>query len=215
MRCRLRLRLAIQHRIECRIVVHLELAIQLETPPPGERIGPEGVEAGCEIVTLFIQHGKAAKVAVAMFGRRAVRFFIGVENFQGEDGKPVDDQAGGLGMERSGRILVYGLPGEVIEQGEVDLLGEVVAQLVEPVDGVLHFGDGVVGGERVAGLVLAMPEVEVGLMLVEHEPVEAGAGAGCGRGRDDRCRLVAVERGLVVEAEDARGVKHEGWSIRG
>jgi len=54
-----------------------------------------------------------------------------------------------------------------VEKGDVDLLGEVVAELVEAIDVVLDVDDGVIGGVGVAGGVFAVPEVVVGAMLIE------------------------------------------------
>ncbi len=71
------------------------------------------------------------------------------------------------------------------EQGAVDLLDEIVAELVEAVDGVLDLGDGGVSGIWIAGGVFLVPEVEVGAMLAYGQEVQR---AGClrqrGRGRD-------------------------------
>jgi heptosyltransferase-3 len=152
---------------------------------------------------LFIQHGQAKEVAVLVLGGGAVGFFFGVEDLESEDGEAVDDEAGRLRVQRRDGVEVEALLFYLGKKHEVDLLGAVVAELVEAVDGVLDLGDGVIGGEWVAGLVFAVPEVEVGLVLVEHELGEGGVGPGCRRGR-----VVAVERGAVVQAEDAGGVKH-------
>ncbi len=98
-----------------------------------------------------------------------------------------------------------GVQGDGVEQGEVDVFGEVVAELVEAVDVVLDLGDGVVGGVGVAGLVFLVPEVEVGLVLVEDELVEGRVGLWGGGGV-----FVTVERGLVLQADDLCGIEHEG-----
>jgi len=90
-----------------------------------------------------------------------------------------------------------------LQQGLVDLLGEVVAELVEAVDGTFGRGEGSVGGERVAGLVFAVPEVEVGAVLVEDDLLQRvrGLGRRCGG-------VMAVRRGEVVEVRDAGCVQH-------
>jgi len=54
-----------------------------------------------------------------------------------------------------------------LEEGDVDLLGEVVATLIEAIDVVLDFDDGTVGGLGIAGGVFAVPEFVVGAVLVE------------------------------------------------
>ena len=154
----------------------LSLAVELEAAAAGEDVGPEGVEAGGEVGALFVQHGEAGLVALLVFGGGAVELLFGVEDLEREDGEAVDDQAGRLGVERRGGVV----RGRVSRRAMVDLLGEVVAALVEAVDGVLDVGDGVVGGDGVAGGVFAVPEVEVGAVLVEDELVEGVGGAGAG-----------------------------------
>ena len=96
-----------------------------------------------------------------------------------------------------------------VEEGNVDLFGEVVAGLVEAVDVVLGFDDGVVGGVGVAGVVFAVPEVEVGAVLIEDELIEGGERLGSGG-----CGVVTVEVELVVEGDDVVGVEHE-WRMQG
>jgi len=61
---------------------------------------------------------------------------------------------------------------ETIQQGPIDLLHEVVAELVQAVDRALGGGQRSVRGGGIAGLVLAVPEVEVGAVLVEDELIE-------------------------------------------
>ena len=97
-----------------------------------------------------------------------------------------------------------GLGGE-LEESEVDLLGEVVAELVEAIDVVLDVDDGGVGGVGVAGGVFAVPEIVVGAMLIEDELGEGVRGGGC------RARGVVAMRGeLILKGDDAGGGKHGG-----
>ena len=127
----------------------------------------------------------------------------GVEDLEREDGEPVDDEAGGLGVQgRVGRRRW-----REGEQGLVDLLGEVIAELVEAVDGALGGGERCVRGVRVAGVVLAVPEVEVRLMLFEDELLEGRCGLRRGRGG-----VMAVGGGEVVERRDAGCFEH--WAVR-
>jgi len=51
----------------------------------------------------------------------------------------------------------------------VELLDEVVALLVEAVDGTLDLGDASVGGVGRAGVVLFVPEIKVGAVMVLEE----------------------------------------------
>ena len=101
-------------------------------------------------------------VALLVFGGGAMDLLFGVEYLEGEDGEAVDDEAGRLGVEGRGGVV-----GRDPEESEVNLLGEVVAELVEAVDVVLDVDDGGVGGVGIAGGVFAVPEVVVGAMLIE------------------------------------------------
>ena len=112
-------------------------------------------------------------VALLVFGGGAMDLLSCVEDLEGEDGEAVDDEAGGLGVEGRG-----GVSGGDFKQGDVDLLGEVVAALVEAVDVVLDLDDGGVGGVGVAGVVFTVPEVVVGSVLVEHELGKRRGGGG-------------------------------------
>ena len=125
--------------------------------------------------------------------------FGGMVDLQREDGEAVDDEAGRLGVQGS-----RGIVRRKLQEGDVDLLGEVVAELVEAIDVVFDADDGGVGGVGVAGLVFAVPEIVVGAVLVEDELVE-GRGGGGGRGRG----VVAVGGELVVKGEDVGGVEHQ------
>ena len=60
-----------------------------------------------------------------------------------------------------------------VQQRAVQLFGQVVAQLVGAVDAALHIGQFGVGGAGRAGLVLDVPEVEVGAVLA-GDPAEPG-----------------------------------------
>ncbi len=95
--------MGIEYRIEVRVVVHLHLPVELEAAFAGEHLGPEIVEAGGEILALLDQDGEAIAVAGAVLrtGGVAVGFFGGVIDLEREDGEPVDDEAGGFGVERS------------------------------------------------------------------------------------------------------------------
>ena len=141
-----------------------------------------------------------------VFGRGAgaVGFFRGVENLEREDREPVDHEARGFGVERDG----LGLRGRGFEERDVDALDQVVAELVEGVDGVLDVDHGAAGGQRGTGLVFAVPEIEVGAVLVQDEGFERGAG-----GKEGLGGVVPVACGLVVELGDDGGVQHEGLGV--
>jgi hypothetical protein len=93
---------------------------------------------------------------------------------------------------------------EAADEESVELLDEVVALLVEGVDGVLDVGDGGVGCCGVAGGVFLVPEVEVGAVLGDEQVVERRVCCGglVGGG-------VPEGRCLFVEAEDGAGVEGE------
>ena len=59
-----------------------------------------------EVIALLGQDAQAFLVALAVRGGGAVDLLGGVEDLEREDGKSIDDQAGRLGMQRSGFILV-------------------------------------------------------------------------------------------------------------
>lgn len=128
-------------------------------------------------------------------------FFGCVENFEGENREAVDHEAGGFGVERRGvRLCRRGF-----EEGDVDALDQIIAELVESVDGVLDVYHGAVGGQRGAGLVFAVPEIEVGAVLVEDEGFQRGGG-----GKEGQGGVVPVGVCLVVKLGDGGGVQHEG-----
>lgn len=93
--------------------------------------------------------------------------------------------------------------GQAGEQTLVDVLDEVVAELVEAVDGALGGDDGRVGGVGVASFVLLMPEIEVGPVLLEDELREIGGRRGRGQGG-----IVAMSVGCIMQAEDGGGGEH-------
>ena len=59
---------AVDGGVEGGVVVHLELAIELESAGAGERFGPECIQAGGEIGALFFEHGEAGAIAVGVIG---------------------------------------------------------------------------------------------------------------------------------------------------
>ncbi len=118
-----------------------------------------------------IEAGQIA-LAVGIGCGGAVCLLGGVVELEGEDGEAVEDEAGGLGVER--RVGVLGSCGG--EERAIHGLDEVVARLVERVDGALDGSDAGVGGPRLAGLVFLVPEVEVGAVMCEREVEEAGGG---------------------------------------
>ena len=60
---------------------------------------------------------------------------------------------------------------EPLHQQPVARLSEIVAALVDAIDGVLHVGDVVIAGAGSPGLVLFVPQLKVSEVLFNH-PVE-------------------------------------------
>jgi hypothetical protein len=58
----------VKDRVERRVVVHLELAVELEAAATGADVCPERVETGGEIVALFMQDSETFAVPGAMPG---------------------------------------------------------------------------------------------------------------------------------------------------
>src|SRR6185312_293302 len=89
-----RLARSIDRRVQRRIVVHLQLPVNLETPRSGEDLFPEPVEAGDEVVTLFRQQPEAFAIALFMSCRstRTADLLAGVVELQREDREAVDHQ---------------------------------------------------------------------------------------------------------------------------
>ncbi len=147
------------------------------------------VEAGGEVVALLGEDLEAVAVAVGVAGRGilAVDLFGSVEDFERENGEPVDDEAGGFGVEFSGGVgKPEGL--NVVEGGAVELLGEVVAALVGFVDAALDAGELGVVGFGSAGFIFGVPELEVCEVLAGDEG-EKGVG---GRTPGFHCLAVPV-----------------------
>lgn len=159
----------INRRIERRVVVHFELAVELETALSGEGLPPETIEAAGEIAALCLQNFEALMVALCMACGRvgASDFFLRMKKLEGKDREPVDDKAGTFGIQ-----LGFGIGqvagAEMVEQEQVAALGEIVAPLVNAINGALDFGDFVIGGMRSTRAVFGMPELEIRQMLGDH-----------------------------------------------
>lgn len=157
---------AVNGGVERRVVVHLELAINLETALPEEGLLPEVVEAGGEVVALLGEDGEALEVALSVTGGCVgpLGLLAGVKDFEGEDGETVNDEAGRLGVERCGGIGKAARR-EHVEQSAIQGFGEVIAELIGRVDAALDGGNFRVRSAGCAGFVLDVPEVEVGAVL--------------------------------------------------
>jgi len=141
--------------VEVGVVVHFELAVELETAVATAYLLPENVEAGGEVVALLAEQGEAVQISPAMGlgGGGALGLVGGVVELEREDREAVEDKSRGFGLQRGGGIL---LPGGRQQQA-VDGFDQVVALLVEGVDGAFEAGYGGVGGAGLAHLVLLVP----------------------------------------------------------
>ena len=165
--------------VEFGVVVHLELAIKFEATAAGVYVSPEGIETGGEVGALLGKKGEAIAVffAVGFVSGGALGFFGGVVELEGEDGEAVDDEAGSFGVKGRGGVLLAGGG----QEHAVEFFDEIVAALVEGIDGALDVGDVGFGGEGIAGLVFFVPKVEVGAVL-GFDDLEKDLGGGGGRG---------------------------------
>ena len=160
---------AVNGRIQGWVVVHLELPVKLETAFSGQSLLPKAVKAPGEVVALFFENRQALTVAVGVsYGRvGAFNLFGGMEELEREDGEAVDDDAGALGIQ-----LGFGVGqverAQMIKQDHVAAFSEVVAALVDAVDGALYFRQVVVCGMGCAGIVFCVPKLEVGKVLGDH-----------------------------------------------
>lgn len=119
-----------------------------------------------EIGALNLKDLKPAFVplGVTRRGIRAKGFFAGVIDLEREDGQAVDHEAGRLGVER-GVGVGQELRLEIIEQGLVELLHEIVAKLVGAIDATFDVSEQRVRNPRGASLVFDVPQIEVGAMM--------------------------------------------------
>ena len=124
----------VEDGIEVGIVVHLHLAVELETAGSGEDFGQRMSRQRARIGALLLEQGEAGEVFAAMLGRGggAVGLLGGVVDLERQDREAVDHEAGGFGVQGSGFVLRTGGG----EQEVVDGFDEIVAALVEGVDGV-------------------------------------------------------------------------------
>lgn len=192
---------AIDGGIEVWIVVHFELAIELEAKGSGQDGGPDAVKRADEVALLLFEDSEAFAVAFDVAGGGVCTFDLlgGVEDFEREDGEPVDHEAGALRVQRrvaGGKIL----GGERLEQEEVTGFGEVVAALVDAVDGALDGGNLGVCGVGQAGLILGVPEFEISGVLLGD-----GAEPGIFFRDDEAFGLVPATGAGVLEGGDIAG----------
>lgn len=131
------------------------------------------IQASGKVAPLYMQHVEASQIFCAVFcsSGGADGLFAHVVQLQSHNRHPVHDHAGCLGMQHSiGSLL------QLVEEGAVDGLDEIVTPLVELVDGALDGSDTLIRGIGAAREIFLVPEVEVGTMLEQDEPDELGRG---------------------------------------
>ena len=101
------LRLFVEDRVQGWVVIHLHLAVELESSVAGEHLLPESAEARGEIVALLVEDGQTGVVALPMRlgGSAALGLFGGVVELQREDRETVEHEAGSFGVERRAAVL--------------------------------------------------------------------------------------------------------------
>ncbi len=131
--------------------------------------------------------------------------------FESEDGEPVKDQTGGFGVQRRDRILL-----DAAEKKRIELFYQIISTLVEAIDRAFYGGDGGVARFGITGLVLAMPEIEVGAVLAEQQRLQIAV---CREGEvlfgGSRAVRRAMPRlgGKFLQLREVSGVQHggSGW----
>lgn len=192
---------SINRRVECGVVVHLELAVQLETTSSREDFVPEDIEAVNKIGTLFFEDRETGAVSLEVVRRGVgpLGFFASVVDLQAKNRETIDDETRGFGMER-GRIALELSRREPIHEGAVELFGEVIANLVGAVNAALDVSELGIAGAWRASFVFRVPKLEVSTMLAAHKREEL-----IGLGIRFFFRVVPALSELVVEAYDGVG----------
>ena len=162
-----------QRRVEARVVVHLELAVDLEVRAAGAAVGQQRVEAGGQIGALLVQPLELGRARAAMRLVDVAPLGLGAHrvHLQRHDRQPVDHAAGSLAVQpRAGAHRRHRRVGarrsrvdqpELGEQQFVDTLGGVVARLVVAVDRAFVGGDLGVGHLRAPRQVFLGPQQTV------------------------------------------------------
>lgn len=94
----------------------------------------------------------------------------------------------------------------------VELLYEIITLLIDRIDGSFYGGDGWIAGTGIAGLIFAMPQVEVGAVLPQEETLESALRGNHGGGIAVRampvlgCEVLQVREMDNVQGHAARAV---------
>ena len=124
---------AVDGGVQDGVVIHLELAIKLEPPGAGECLAPQHIEATGEVGTLLASELRVASRLRSAWPGGAVGAFgllSGMVDLQRQNRKPVDHEAGRLGVEWCAFGLGSLLRLKPVEERAVQFFGEIVAKLV-------------------------------------------------------------------------------------
>lgn len=99
--------IAVDGGVEGGIVIHLQLAVKLESARARECVLPKIVKAGGEVCALLFEYSEALEIALGVVCGNglghgtAVDLFAGMKDLERKDGEAVDHEAGGFGVEQS------------------------------------------------------------------------------------------------------------------
>lgn len=196
----------IKIRIQRRVVVHLELAIDLVMCHPGGAISQQLLQAGGQIGALL---GEADQLGFArgdVLGRgvAAAGLLAHVEDLQRQDGHAVDHAAGGFRIQAAAR---HG-GRQRGEENFVHALDGVIALLVVAVNRALVGSDFAVGYIAAAGQVFFIPQ-QVVEAVVEFKELPQALTEACCHGLGP----AAVGDTFVVKGDDGGRVDQlaHGW----
>lgn len=184
----------IYRRIQRGVVIHFELSIKLESALSQERLLPQAVEAAGKVAALILENFEPLTVSLSMAFRGVgpLHFLDGMKDLQSKNRKPVNDESGRLRMQLGVEIRQIERA-QVIEQNHIAALGEIIAALVDSINGPFYFRKIVVSSLRGAGLIFRMPQFEIGQML-RDDSVQKFSIIFSGHGR----LLLVPERGQAV-----------------
>lgn len=171
-------------------------------------------EASNKVFTLLHEEGEPVSVAdtVIVLNVGSLDLLRRVKKFEGEDGKPVKDEAGGFGVQRRRKILIH-----AAEKQGIELLYKVIAALIEAIDRAFHSGDGGIVRSRVSSFVLSMPEVKVGAVLPQQKFFEITFGIEYRivfRGPGAVSRTMPILCGELLQVREAGGIQcHRGGGL--
>lgn len=170
--------LAIQVRVECRIVVHFHLAVDLELLAAGLKVFQEFGERPGEVGALHAAAGEALGdlLQVSGVGVGALGLFFEMVDAKSHDREAVDRGAGGFGVEARAGLGKDAVRLEQFENRFVDAFDGVVALLVVAIDGALDLRDALIANVGTAGDVFFVPEQVVELVLFADGVEQAGVG---------------------------------------